>query len=337
MLRGRDFQQHAPHFIMRCDLVGSSSSTDGAAVYSCWPVPSHLQQTKHWTAVLSSAAVQLSERQLVLLDIKSSQVLRVLRKFEPADYIHCYMPGACPGLEPGDSSVPRPEGVLAVAGKAAPGMRWHLPRCSLQFELSATGSVESLDHRNYSLSKQQLLVCGSGKEVSYTLPEFQQYLVLDAQHGSSSDTVGTDQSDRVVLVPSGRVTVQREPPGSSGRQEASIRVQLSAECSDSVKVRRYSWGGRNLRCLHMHALRNAERVPGARHSVAPHAGSACCCCCCCLACWVPPSFCNPGHPAVVPTGLQVWSAWPLWLPEFPMHHLSPAASCPVCRLKHPPA
>lgn len=239
VLRGRDFQQHAPHFLIRCDLVDSSSSSaDGATVFSCWPVPSHLQQ-QHWTAVLANAAAQLSERQLVLPDTKSSQVLRVLRKFEAAEFVHCFMPGACPGLEPWGSSVQGPEGVLPSAGKAAPGMMWHLPRCSLQFELSAGGSVESLDQRGYSLSTQQLLVSGSSKEVSYTLPEFQQYLVLDAQHGSSSDTVSTDHSDRVVLVPSGRVTVQREPPGSSGRQEPSIRVQLSAECSDSVKVRHF--------------------------------------------------------------------------------------------------
>jgi hypothetical protein len=246
VLRSRDFQQHAPHFIIRCDLVASSSAADGAAVFSCWPVPQHLQQ-QHWTQVLAKAAAQLSERQLVLPDSQVSQVLRVLCRFEAADFLHCYMPGACPSLEPAPHSSlqQQPPGVLPAAGKASPGMVWHLPRCSLQFELSASGSVVSLDHRGYQCSTQQLLVSEPGQEISYTLPEFQQYLVLDAQQGSS-DTVTTDQSNRVVLVPSGRVTVQRQQPGSSSssRQEPSIRVQLSDECSESVKVRQmFSAGG----------------------------------------------------------------------------------------------
>lgn len=243
VLRDKEFHQHVVHFVICCDLVtsggnSSGSSSNAPTVYSCWQVPQHLQQ-QHWTAVLTAHAGQLSERQLVLPSSETSQVLRVLSRFEAADFIHCYMPGRCPGLrmrKPAPSSTSTSPGVLAASGPASTGMVWHLPRCNLQFELSAAGSVVSLDHRGYSLNTQQLLVSGPGKSVSYTLPEFQQYLMLQAQQGSGSDTIGAERSDQLVLVPSGRVVMQRLSPGSEQRG-ASTRVQLSAECSDSVKVR----------------------------------------------------------------------------------------------------
>lgn len=187
--------------------------------------------------MLTQHAEQLSELQLVLP--LRPLVLRILSKFEAEDFVHCFMPGRCPGqLLKGKAAHNKgKQRVLAAAGKAAAGMVWHLPRCGLQFELSAAGSVVSLDHRGHSISTQQLLVSQpAGKEVRYTLPEFHQYLVLQAQQGSSGEVFRADRSEQLVLVPSGRVAVQRPAPGST-QQGASIHVQVSTGCAETIKVR----------------------------------------------------------------------------------------------------
>jgi hypothetical protein len=188
--------------------------------------------------VLTGQAEQLSERQLVLPDEQTSQILCVLSKLESSDFIHCFMKGLCPG-QLLKATAAHSKAVLAAAGRAAAGMVWHLPRCGLQFELSADGSVVSLDHRGYSLSAQQLLVSQTGKEVHYTLPEFHQYLLLQAQQGSSSEMFRADQSEQLVLVPSGRVTVKRQVPGitCNTRQRGSIYVRVHTGCAETIKVR----------------------------------------------------------------------------------------------------
>jgi len=191
--------------------------------------------------VLQEHAVELSKRQLVLPDSQSARVLHVFSKFEAPDFIHTYMHGHCPGMGVGGagtlarlSSSTGSQQVLAASGTAAAGMTWHLPRCSLEFELTADGSVVSLDHRGYRLSQEQLLVTGSATAVRYTLPEFHQYLVLQAQQDRLRG-FSADRSDQLVLVPSGRVAVQRFQPGSN-EQAASIHVELSQSCADTVKV-----------------------------------------------------------------------------------------------------
>jgi len=175
----------------------------------------------------------------------------VFSKFEVPDFIHTYMRGHCPGLAAVPKTTPSKskrlgshtvqtsgkqgsEHVLAASGTAAAGMTWHLPRCSLEFELTADGSVVSLDHRGYRLSQQQLLVTGSATAVRYTLPEFHQYLVLQVQQDRLRG-ISADRSDQLVLVPSGRVAVQHFQPGSN-EQAASIHVELSQSCADTVKV-----------------------------------------------------------------------------------------------------
>jgi hypothetical protein len=217
-------------------------------------VPTHLQQQQHWTAVLTQHAGQLSQRQLVLTDRNSSQVLKVLSKFEDSAFIHTYMPGQCPAhlLQPQQQqqtlhtpAADRPTGsdppVLEATGPAVPGMLWHLPRCGLQFELQTDGRIVSLDHRGYSLSRQQLLVSDdiNAQHSSYTLPECQQYLVLQADQDSSSGVYGAERSTQLMLVPSGRVKVQRSSPGST-QQRASIHVQLSTACDERLKVSAFS-------------------------------------------------------------------------------------------------
>lgn len=252
VLRPKDFQNHAPHFLIACNIAANlsscgpsvtSSSTGGAvsAVYCCWPVPSHLQQ-RHWTAVLTQHAAELSARQLVLPDARSSQVLKVFSKFEAPEFIRVFTPGHCPSLlsrasstQPVSAAASSSAPLLPATGQAAAGMVWQLPRCRLDFELAADGRVLSLEHRGYCLSNQQLLVSGSGQEAVYTLPELHQYLVLQSQPGSSSKSVSADQSDQLVLVPAGRVLVQRDSPGST-RTSSSIHVQLEPHCSAAVKV-----------------------------------------------------------------------------------------------------
>lgn len=242
VLRPKDFQEHAPQYLIRCNVAAgpSASSSPGEAApaqYSCWPVPTHLQR-RHWTAVLAQHAEELSQRQLVLPDSNSSQVLLVLSRFEAPEFIHVFMPGRCPGLSllSAASSNTHPASnspVLPAAGRATAGMVWQLPRCSLEFELATDGSVISLDHRGYCLSTQQLLVSQSGEGVAYTLPELHQYLVLQLLQGSKS--VSADQSDQLVLMPSGRVAVTRHAPGST-HAGSSIQVQLKPHCFAAVKV-----------------------------------------------------------------------------------------------------
>jgi hypothetical protein len=236
VLRPKDFSKHSPQFIISCSTEAASTA------YACWQVPAHLQQL-HWTAVLRQHAQQLSARQLLLPLAGQSQVLLVLGKFEDARFIHTFMRGACPGLakQPGGAAE------LAESGSAAAGMVWQLPRCSLEFELTAGGSVASLDHRGLCLSTRQLLVSGqqgTGQRARYTLPEFHQYLVLQAQSqdgGSKAEVFRPDVPEQLVLVPSGRVVVQRaQPLAGSAEQGASISVRLSSECDASVKVFQYA-------------------------------------------------------------------------------------------------
>ena len=252
VLRPKDFHKHAPQFLICCNVAASmdcsahSSSAGNAgdavsAVYSCWPVPLHLQQC-HWTAVLTLHAKELSQHQLVLPAAHSSQVLKVFSKFEAPEFIHVFTPGHCPGLQSGDASSTQPASVasssaplLPTTGEGSAGMVWQLARCSLEFELTADGRVMSLDHRGYSLSTQQLLVSQSDQGVTYTLPELHQYLVLQSHTGSTSKYVSADHSDRLVLVPAGQVSVQRYAPGSM-HAGSNIQVQLEPHCCASVKV-----------------------------------------------------------------------------------------------------
>lgn len=224
-------------------------------MYSCWPVPLHLQQC-HWTTGLTQHAEELSQRQLVLPITNSSPVLKVFSKFELPEFIHMFTPGLCPGLmsaaagsakrasahssstlrstrsaTAASSAAP----LLPITGTASAGMVWQLPWCSLDFELTAEGRVMSLDHRGCCLSTQQLLVSQSAQRAIYTLPEVHQYLVLHYQPGNTGKYVSADQSDQLVLVPAGRVLMQRHAPGSM-HAGSSIEVQLEPHCFASVQV-----------------------------------------------------------------------------------------------------
>lgn len=254
VLRPREFQEHAPHFIISCKTTSSSpaatesghagGSAAAPAVLSCWPVPHHLQDG-HWTAVLRNHADQLSQQQLVLPG-PQSQLLHVLSKFEDPAFIHAYMPGRCSGLLSGTWQAagqpkkrPKTTGKgpreLPAQGHAAAGMTWHLPRCGLTFELQADGSIASQEHMGYNLSTEQLLVERAPTAVHYTLPEFHQYLVLQDQQRSVAGPASADRSSKLVLLPSGRVAVQRREPGSTC-QAASVHVQLSKSCNAAVQV-----------------------------------------------------------------------------------------------------
>ena len=212
--------------------------------------------------MLTQHAQELSQRQLVLLDANSSQVLKVLSKFEAPEFIHVFMPGRCPGdhlpssTKPTGASASSRALLLPKTGKGSAGMVWQLPRCRLDFELTAEGRVVSLDHRGYCLSTQQLLVSKSAQGVAYTLPELHQYLVLQAQPSSTSKYVGADQSDQLVLVPAGRVLVQRHAPGST-HTGSSIQVQLNPHCHAPAKV---SVAQTVMR--HMHKYASAEPSDG---------------------------------------------------------------------------
>jgi hypothetical protein len=280
VLRPKDFQKHTAQFLIGCSVPQAATREAVSSVYSCWPVPPHLQQC-HWTTVLTQHAQELSRRQLALPDAHSSRVLNIFSKFEAPEYIHVFTRGHCPGLLSTASSTQRASAASSSPpprsiGRGGTGMVWQLPRCSLEFELSADSRVVSLDHRGYCLSSQQLLVSKSAQGVTYTLPELHQYLVLQAQPASTSKYVGADQSNQLVLVPAGTVSVQQHAPGSA-HLGSSIHVQLEPHCFAAVKVRVAG----QMVTRHMQCMSKSAR-PCLSHTICQ---------------W----WCRPGHPTCLAT------------------------------------
>eukprot|EP00967_Tisochrysis_lutea_P027856 scaffold32372_cov17-Tisochrysis_lutea.AAC.1 len=101
-----------------------------------------------------------------------------------------------------------------------------------KFELREGNELLSLDYAGYALGHQQQLSACS-QRTTFTLPGFQQYLVL--QQRSSSAHQGVVK----VLVPLGTVCCDRsadsvlEGRGHAGR----VRVQVSTACDAQLEVR----------------------------------------------------------------------------------------------------
>jgi hypothetical protein len=126
--------------------------------FNCVCVPNHFQ-AQVWQKSLEAAA---DFDQLVLLT-GSPEIPRVLEKFECKEFIHVHV-------------TPEPKRLKFV-----------LPRFKLEFELTASGIMRSLDHANYQLALSQ--------QFGHTLIGFRQYLVMFVP----------ESADEMIIVPVGRV------------------------------------------------------------------------------------------------------------------------------------
>jgi hypothetical protein len=195
--------------------AGKSSPGDGHAKdhtqkYSCYRVPPHLHKT-YWPVLLLFHRPKLRDE---LVGVRRCRVTEVLSKIERMEYIHHYQ-----------RSEPSPMQSPAKVGDAAavePHLIFELPRLRLAFELSAGGEILSRDFDGYRLRPCQQLVeeksfapPGRGPSAiitEYTLPGFEQYLVLQrCSEASTGDTFyRSKRAELLVLVPSGKV--QRDGP-----------------------------------------------------------------------------------------------------------------------------
>eukprot|EP00899_Mesostigma_viride_P019526 jgi/Mesvir1/27575/Mv07320-RA.1 len=164
--RPRDFRQHQAAFIMECHAGGGGS---------CWRVPEVLCR-EPYAALVGARRPRLTQKLMLAPDGKKDPLLRALSKFEPLRFLHIFHEN---------------EG-----SSAGPRVYFHLPRSKLEFVLQE-GRVDSLDYRGYSLASTQQLVS------PVTLPEFTQYLVLQA--------TGSTKQGRSWVLPPGRVSVHNLP------------------------------------------------------------------------------------------------------------------------------
>eukprot|EP00899_Mesostigma_viride_P028443 jgi/Mesvir1/8784/Mv02694-RA.1 len=137
-------------------------------------------------------------------------LLRVLSKFESLDYIHIFEEGSA--------------------------VSFHLPRLNLEFVLR-NGRVESRDYRGYALASQQQLLS------PVTLPEFTQYLVLQASPSAAPPC----------LLPSGRVSshglpdtlvVMPQESGNNALAPSAFIERDDDDCEASLSTHTYRLHGR---------------------------------------------------------------------------------------------
>lgn len=253
VIRPRNFNDHSIFFVARCHKgVTLVTTTESVVELNCWRVPQHLRQ-RPWTHLLPTAASDspissasspsfnpaasdLTHR-LVLLN-SSPFMARILSRFEDPSFIHVYL----------SSSNGVSGGIRSTHDKPLAGLEQQqqllleLPRYDLEFEVKInTGEIVSRDYSDYRLRRRQLLVEGEegagnttaaeeAGAVKYTLPEFQQYLILE-RIPQTSAVVGPRQENVLVLVPAGSVAVGRTTACDGGDGDLSPRpaVALAAE------------------------------------------------------------------------------------------------------------
>ncbi len=214
VLRPKKFTNHKSFFILRWDNSHAASTQE--VDFTCYRVPSHLGSV-HWETLLGSErSAQLTD-QLVL---HSSNITKVLSKFEDTSYIHCYVNSTFVDAEVLESPLSKRK------------MLFELPRYHLEFELSPEGLL-SLDYLGYQLaSKQQLL---SPMLAGYTLPDFHQYLILE-KSTSTATAVTSHRPSSVVLVPTGRVLPNKQ---TANPELPSVFISTPSRSSASLAVHKY--------------------------------------------------------------------------------------------------
>lgn len=225
LLRPPHFQSHDVHYIITLDpkapagttVTSPTANRNGRLPYDCRRVPQHLRGLP-WRQLLQPAAQsQLTDSLMIHSsgasaprNIVSSTSTMPCSKFEDPRYTHMYIKR--PAGADGDTCTAG-GGVRDDngGGEAARGrLVIELPRYGLEFEL-AGGRLVSCDYSGYSLGRcqqlegkvgrpwRQLQEGGGGQQdgeeqaghdVSYTLPEFQQYLVLESTPGQGGRELG---------------------------------------------------------------------------------------------------------------------------------------------------
>lgn len=222
ILRPPHFSAHTTHFIIQYSAHATSPSNTPIATqplvmeYCCLRLPPHLQ-THHWAELLAKFEHTADiTHELVLL---RSHHTHILSKMESAQFIHTYIP--------------------RMADEAC--MLFELPRFGLEFE-QREGQILSLDYSGYSLAQSQQLVSktedsSDAGSVAYTLPNFQQYLVLQ-QLRRGEVVVGSGRAEVLVLVPVGVVKCSGKGADDAAcPAEQPVQVVVSHASGASVKVR----------------------------------------------------------------------------------------------------
>ncbi len=229
LFRPPSFLETTVQFLSQLETVQESSL---GVELKCWRVPPHLQD-QHWQDVLDERSSELDVHLVLPVD---SHVKKVLGKFElDQDCIHCFRRASPPS-----SRKRKRISDTCAPNDPAPRFLWELPRFNMEFELHSDGKIESRDYAGYQLGQAQQLVgtlpeladgSVAGSQNWYSLPEFKQYLVLVRQPSLSAHTTSAARRpDVLVIVPEGKVVM------SSSSVDASVVVQVSDNCSESLKV-----------------------------------------------------------------------------------------------------
>ncbi|KAG2501267.1 hypothetical protein HYH03_001073 [Edaphochlamys debaryana] len=219
VLRPPNFQEHDAHFVITCRTAAAgAASSSGPVLYDCRRVPPHLQRL-HWADLLTNHRAELTDRLVLLRGCSVRDTL--LAKVEDTSFLHCFRPAP---------EAQRPDCLLL----------FELPRYGLEFELRSGGELASRDYPGYRLRRRQLLVDtgsddgGYGSDgVSYTLPGFQQYLVLEHSPAVRQLLMG-QRADELVLIPAGPVV----------RNGGKVAVVTSSGSGARLKAHCYEVHGR---------------------------------------------------------------------------------------------
>lgn len=221
---------------------GDSSDLDPEAgvQFVAWRVPAHLRAV-HWTELLGSRLPELREQLVLPFGIAS--MLPALSKMESPDLIHCYI------LWGEGDSIHAHRAATSLAVEQT--LLWELPRFGLELK-QVGGRMLSQDYTGYCLAQCQQLVGGSvvsataptgggdSARLWYSLPEFQQYLVLERGEGLGSHNSSCARlPDLRVLMPAGEVCHVKASPNVVGGG-GLVRVQLPEGCDAELKVSRKS-------------------------------------------------------------------------------------------------
>ena len=254
--------QSAPIFFFPSTLA--SCATETALEFVCWRVPVHLRSVQ-WRELLSSRVSELVER--LVLPSSSCPTLKLLSKMEAEAFIHCYTVSNSRnntivwelprfGLEleqrggevlsrdytgyrlaryqqlagtvrrtaaSGVSSRDRDDGAGGDSRDGGGDVEG-----SGDKPMEDSGGSEEIGDRSNEDNGDSPRCCW------YTLPEFQQYLVLErADSQGSHDSSCTRLPDLLVLVPAGEV---RSEPLAGNGGGGLVTVEVPEESDARIKV-----------------------------------------------------------------------------------------------------
>ncbi|KAG2486452.1 hypothetical protein HYH03_014899 [Edaphochlamys debaryana] len=232
VLRPHSFQEHDTHFLIQCTPAAGAGAGPGPGTsrvsLDCRRVPPHLRR-RHWADLHSRHWGELTDRLVLLSGCALADTL--LSKLDAPQFVHCYQPAP---PEPGAQSLPW-------------RLLFELPRFGFEFELRGGGNgsgggaeLASRAYPGYRLRRRQLLVdagCEAGygsDRVSYTLPEFRRYLVLECCPAAEGQQlpVGTRRGEELVLVPAGPVVC-----GTDGQVTVDTSPNSGARLEEQQQLR----------------------------------------------------------------------------------------------------